>query len=86
MAPGNARGSRPKWVPARLFLRAFRAVLLLFQDGGTFFVGKNGAFKQAEVGGFGGWNLDLADDLFALLFWGTHQCLQEHDGLTSGTI
>lgn len=41
--------------------------LLFFQNGGAFFVGEDGAFKAAKVGGFGGWNLDLADGIFAFV-------------------
>ncbi|MGA2169768.1 MAG: hypothetical protein ABSG62_16305 [Terracidiphilus sp.] len=44
-----------------------RIVLLLFEDGGAFFVGEDGAFKLAEGGSLVGWNLDLADDVFALV-------------------
>ena len=48
-------------------LESARRVLLLFEDGGVLFVGKNGGLKTAEVGGFGGRNLDLTDDVFALV-------------------
>jgi hypothetical protein len=41
--------------------------LLLLEDGGVLFVGENDRLKMAEFGGFGGRNLHLADDVFALV-------------------
>jgi hypothetical protein len=41
--------------------------LLLFEDGGVLFVGENSVLELAEGGGFGGRNLDLTDDVFALV-------------------
>jgi len=44
-----------------------RYQLLLFQDGGAFFVGEDGAFEFAERRSLVGWNFDLADNIFALV-------------------
>ena len=41
--------------------------LLLFEDGGVLFIGEDDGFQVAEVGGSGGRNLNLADDVFALV-------------------
>jgi len=40
---------------------------LFLEDGGVFFVGEDGGLEEAEVGGFGGRKLDLADDIFAFV-------------------
>lgn len=44
-----------------------RRGLLLFKDGYASFVGEDGVFEAAEVGGPGGRDLDLADDVLALV-------------------
>src|SRR5579862_3336343 len=47
--------------------RCGTAYLLLFEDGGAFFVGEDGGFELAEIGGFFCRDFDLADDEFALV-------------------
>ena len=42
-------------------------LLLPFKDSGSFFAGEDGVLKAAVCGSFGGWNLDLANDVFALV-------------------
>jgi hypothetical protein len=44
--------------------------LLLFEDGGAFFVGEDSALKEAESCGFAGGQLNLADYVFALVVEG----------------
>ena len=41
--------------------------LLFLEDGCVLFVGEDGRLEAAEIGGFCGWNLDLADHIFAFV-------------------